>query len=434
MSKQDEIITHIKMLEPGHKISVRSIASELGVSEGTAYRAIKECETLGIVSTIPRVGTVRVEKLNKKNMDALTFADVVKIIDGIIVGGKEGLYKNLNKFVIGAMTVDAFTKYITPGCLVIVGNREEIQEYALTNEAAVLISGGFSCSEKIKALANEKNLPIMSSTYDTFTIASMINQAIHESKIKKDIILVEEIMNEDPSYLKVTDDLEAWKEMVVKTKHIRYPVVDNDMKVVGIITARDMPINMLEVNECIGKLMRKDAITVTPKTTVSYAANIMGWQDIELCPVVDGRKLVGVITRKDVLKALKAMDRQPQIVDNVEDVFIKSFQCSREGDAKIYKGTITPSMIDSMGTASWSILNMLMTSSALEHLKDMNINVALDNITSHFMKPIQLEAAIFIKTTILGMGRSYCKVDVDMTNSKKELIGKAIVSAKILKK
>jgi len=237
VSKQDEIITHIKMLEPGHKISVRSIASELGVSEGTAYRAIKECETLGIVSTIP---------------------------------------KNLNRFVIGATTVDAFTKYITPGCLVIVGNREEIQEYALTNEAAVLISGGFSCSEKIKALANEKNLPIMSSTYDTFTIASMINQAIHESKIKKDIILVEELMNEDPSYLKVTDDLEAWKEMVVKTKHIRYPVVDNDMKVVGIITARDMPINMLEVNESIGKLMRKDAITVTPKTTVSYAANIMG--------------------------------------------------------------------------------------------------------------------------------------------------------------
>ena len=105
MSKQDEIISYIKMLDPGSKISVRTIASQLGVSEGTAYRAIKESENIGIVSTIPRVGTVRVERAGKKNTETITFADVVKIIDGVILGGKDGLYKNINKLVILSMNV-----------------------------------------------------------------------------------------------------------------------------------------------------------------------------------------------------------------------------------------------------------------------------------------------------------------------------------------
>lgn len=434
MSKQDEIVSYIKMLDPGSKISVRTIASQLGVSEGTAYRAIKESENIGIVSTIPRVGTVRVERAGKKNTETLTFADVVKIIDGVILGGKDGLYKKLNKLVIGAMTVEAFTKYVVPGCLTIVGNRERIQRYALENEAAVLISGGFSCSEEIKNLANEKMLPVISSTYDTFTIASMINQAIQEIKLKKDIIFVEEIMDQDLHFIKESEDLETWKELVINTKHTRYPVVNDDMRVVGIITAKDMPIDNMDKNETIKKFMRRDPITVTPKTTVSYAANIMGGEDIELCPVVDGRKLVGVITRKDVIKALKTMDDNSQMVDNLEDTIFNSFQCTKEGENRVYRGNITPQMIDSMGTASWGILNMIITSTALRHVNDLNINVAVDNISIYFMRPAQLGTAIVIRSTIIDIGRSSGKLEIAINSSKGEIIGKAMVSVKILKK
>ncbi len=37
--------------------------------------------------------------------------------------------------------------------------------------------------------------------------------------------------------------------------------------------------------------MNKNPISVTPKTTVAYAAHIMGWDGIKLCPVVDKKKL-----------------------------------------------------------------------------------------------------------------------------------------------
>jgi predicted transcriptional regulator len=434
MSKHEDIIKHILSLEVGHKISVRSVASELGVSEGTAYRAIKDCEALGIVSTIPRVGTVRIEKVEKKSIEALTFAEVVNIVEGTILGGKEGIHKTLNKFVIGAMTIDAMERYISPGCLLIVGNREEAHELALSNESAVLISGGFTCSDRIKKLANEKCLPIISSSYDTFTIATMINRAISESLIKKDIILVEDIMKSDPRYLKVDDTVGYWKRLVNETGHERFPVVDGENRVVGIVTLKEGSIEKSN-DETIGRVMIKDPITVTPKTTVAYAAHIMGWQGIELCPVVDGKKLVGVISRQDVIKALQYISRQPQIGETLDDVILKNFEYEVEGGITHFWGNIIPQMLDTIGTASWSSLNMLLSTMGLMALRQKNnINISVDSMMTYFMKPVQVDSIIHIYTKILDMGRNFCKIEIEMYDKDKEIVGKSILSAKVLKK
>ncbi|HBC97189.1 MAG TPA: hypothetical protein DC034_10390, partial [Clostridium sp.] len=240
MSKHEDVIKYILSLEVGTKISVRSIASELGVSDGTAYRAIKDSDTLGIVTTIPRVGTVRIEKVGKKNIDVLTYGEVINVVDGSLLGGKNGIHKMLHSFIIGAMTTEAMKRYIRKDCLVIVGNREDAQKLALLNDAGVLITGGFGCSDRIKELANEKCLPIISSSYDTFTVASMINRAISENLIKKDIVLVEDIMEDSPCYLKSTDTIEKWKKIMREVKHERYPIVDSEKRVVGIVSLKDL--------------------------------------------------------------------------------------------------------------------------------------------------------------------------------------------------
>ena len=434
MSKHEDIIKHILSLEVGHKISVRTVASDLSVSEGTAYRAIKDCESLGIVSTIPRVGTVRIEKVEKKSIEALTFAEVVNIVDGSILGGKEGIHKTLNKFVIGAMTLEAMERYILAGGLLIVGNREEAHELALNHGSAVLISGGFSCSDRIKKLANEKCLPIISSSYDTFTIATMINKAISESLIKKDIILVEDIMKAEPMVLKSTDTIRTWRQLVEETKHERYPVIDEDNRVVGIVTLREIPIDKPE-SEQVSKIMIKEPITVTLKTTVAYAAHVMGWEGIELCPVVDNKKLVGVISRQDVIKALQYASRQPQVGETLEDVILKNFQYDMEDGVMHFWGNIIPQMLDTIGTASWSSLNMLLSTVGLMALRQKNsINVSVDSIMVYFMKPVQVDNVIDIYANIIDMGRNFCKVEIDMFDKNKELIAKAMLSAKVLKK
>lgn len=132
LTKHEQIIEHITNLPVGSKISVRQIAKILRVSEGTAYRAIKEAENNGIVSTIERVGTIRIEKKKRNAIDNLTFAEIVNIIDGHVIGGREGLHKSLTKFAIGAMELNEVEKYIGENTLLIVGNRSEVQKLALS--------------------------------------------------------------------------------------------------------------------------------------------------------------------------------------------------------------------------------------------------------------------------------------------------------------
>ena len=164
LTKHEQIIAHIRSLNVGEKISVRGIAKTLKVSEGTAYRAIKEAELQGYVSTIGRVGTIRIEKKRKANIENLTFAEVVNIVEGTVIGGRAGLHKTLNKFVIGAMELEAMMRYVEAGSLLIVGNRIEAQRLALEQGAAVLITGGFDTTEEVKQLADRLKLPIISSS------------------------------------------------------------------------------------------------------------------------------------------------------------------------------------------------------------------------------------------------------------------------------
>lgn len=434
MSKHEEIINYILSLQIGTKISVRGVSSVLGLSDGTAYRAIKEAESMGIVNTVPRVGTVRVSKVSKKNIESLTYAEVVRILDARILGGKEGINRSLNKFIIGAMAVDTINNYIKPGYLLIVGNREEAQQLALENEAAVLITGGFDCSEKIKALANEKHIPILSSTYDTFTTASMISRAISESMVKKEIILVEDVMEADVKYLRGNDTISTWKKLMAESNHERYPVVDENMNLIGIVTLRDIQ-GHNDDNELIHKIMSKQPISVTPKTTVAYAAHIMGWDGIKLCPVLDKKRLVGVLSIEDVIKAMEFALRQPQVSETIEDLILKNFKYKREGDKMHFNGEIIPQMLDPVGTASWSSLNMLLSTMGIMALRqNNNINISVDSIMAYFMKPVQMNSNIDIITEVVDKGRNFSKVEISMYNSKKEAVAKAMISAKVFSK
>lgn len=435
MSKHEEIIKYIQGLKVGTKISVRTIANDLNVSDGTAYRAIKDAETLGIVSTIPRVGTVRIEKVEKKNIENLTYAEVVNIVEGSVLGGKDGLHKTLNKFVIGAMTLDIMKKYISPGNLLLVGNREEAQKLALEKDCAVLITGGFTCSDEIKQLANSKGLPIISCTYDTFTTASMINKAISENLIKKDIILVEDIMKTEASFVRVTDTILNLKDKMQKTKHGKFPVLDEYNKVVGIITLKDLTLDAND-DELVAKYMTKDPITVTPKTSVAYVAHIIVWEGIELIPVVENKQLVGVISRHDVIKALQYVNRQPQMGQTIDDLVLKNFTCINTEKGMKFTGRIIPEMLNPIGTASWNALTLVMSTMGTIALRQRNhLNIVVDSFSVFYVKPVQVDTVVTINTSIIDMGRYYSKVEIEMYNEiDKELIGKAILSAKILKK
>lgn len=435
MSKHEEILKYIEDLPVGTKISVRSIATVLNVSDGTAYRAIKDAELLEIVSTMPRVGTVRIEKLHNKHIEHLTFTEVVSIVDGVVLGGKTGLYKTLKKFVIGAMTLDEMTKYITPGNLVIVGNREEVHMLALEKECGVLITGGFSCSEAVKSFANEKCLPIISSPYDTFTTATMINKAISENMIKKDIIMVEDIMNSNPIYIDKDALVGELRRFSKENKSGTFPVVDDMLRLTGTVLLQDIPAETADT-EPISRYIVRNPITINSKATVSYAAYIMSWENVDLIPVVKNRLLIGTVGRQEVIKTLQFAGRQPQVADTIDDMLLKRFSYTPKENGLIFYGKITPDMLGSLGTASWNAMSLIMSSAGTTTLLQKNhFNVSVDSFTVFYTNPVQVDMEVIIECNIIDIGRSFAKVEIQMyTERKRILIGKGILSAKFLRR
>jgi predicted transcriptional regulator len=433
-TKHEQILQYIDDLEVGHKISVRQIAKDLNVSEGTAYRAIKEAENKGYVSSIERVGTIRIEKKKKENIEKLTYAEVVNIVDGTVLGGKEGLHKTLNKFVIGAMKLEAMMKYTGAGNLLIVGNRTNAHQLAIEAGAAVLITGGFDTDEEVKLLADEMKLPIISTSYDTFTVAAMINRAIYDQLIKKEIVIVEDILTpiEETVFLKLDDTVDTWYQYNKETQHSRFPVVDSNLKVQGMVTGKDVLV--AEKSTPIEKIMTKNPLTVNEKTSVASSAHMMIWEGIEVLPVVDEyHKLKGIISRQDVLKALQVIQRQPQVGQTIDDSVINQFIEMKDSKGEeIYQCEVTPQMTNHIGTISYGVFTTLVTEAGSRALRSYKKGeLVVENITIYFIKPVQIESVIEIKPNVLEVGRKFGKVDISVF-SNGVIVGKAMMMVQLI--
>ncbi|WP_181349968.1 DRTGG domain-containing protein [Thalassobacillus sp. CUG 92003] len=433
-TKHEQILQHIDSLSVGSKISVRRIAKTLDVSEGTAYRAIKEAENQNLVSTIERVGTIRIEKKKKENIERLTFAEIIKIIDGQVLGGREGLYKTLHKFVIGAMKLEAMMRYTEAGSLLIVGNRTNAHELAIKEGAAVLITGGFDTDDHVKKLADEKHLPILSTSYDTFTVATMINRAIYDQLIKKEIVLVDDIYTsfKESHYLTTKDQVATWHQLNEQTEHSRYPVVDKNNRVVGVVTSKDV-IGEAKTTP-IDRVMTRHPMTVNTRTSLANAAHVMVWEGIELMPVVDHHhKFQGIISRQDVLKALQHLQRQPQVGETIDDLVSKQMVI-KEGEQKdiTFDTQVTPQMTNQLGSLSYGVFTSLVTESASRLLRKYKKgDLVVENISIYFLKPVQLESELEIKPHLLEVGRKFAKVDVEVFNEG-ALVGKSLLMAQLI--
>ena len=79
------------------------------------------------------------------------------------------------------------------------------------------------------------------------------------------------------------------------------PVVDGD-KIIGIISKRDIrPVLKSEPNKTVKDIMTSDVVTVEEPITAEEALNIAYENKVERLPVLHDGKLVGIITIKDIL-------------------------------------------------------------------------------------------------------------------------------------
>ena len=435
-TKHQRIIEYIESLPVGEKISVRTIAKNMQLSEGTAYRAIKAAENLGIVSTIERVGTIRIERKSKDNFEKLSFGEVVKIIEGEVYGGSKGLDKILNRFVIGAMTEEAMTRYIQPESLLIIGNRDAAQLSALEQGAAVLITGGFSASIELIRRADELEIPVIGTTYDTFTVASLINRAMSDQLIKKKIMIVADIYTEfsQTNYLMLDDTVEDYRKMNHKTGNSRFPVINHSNRLVGIVTAKDV----IGKNDhiVIERVMTRNPSITKLHASVASVAHSMIWNGLEMLPVVqDNMELIGIISRQDVMKAMQLAQRQPQVGNTFEDDVAESLNVV-EMDTQLskFQFKVTPQMTNNLGMLSFGVLCEVVSVASKEFIsRSQRRNAVIEQLDLHYLKMIPIDSEIILQIQSLDNGRKITKLDISVY-LENTIVAKAVMSSQLMER
>lgn len=424
MSKHQEILSYLEELPVGKRVSVRSISNHLGVSDGTAYRAIKEAENRGLVETRPRSGTIRI-KSQKVSIERLTYAEIAEVTGSDVMAGQAGLDREFSKFSIGAMTEDNILSYLHDGGLLIVGDRTQIQKLALENENAVLVTGGFEIDENVLKLANKKNIPVLRSKHDTFTIATMINRALSNVQIKTDILTVEKIYrtSHEYGYLHETDTVKDYLDLVRKNRSSRFPVVNKDQVVVGVMTMRDAADQ--SPGTTLDKTMTRTVYMTGLSMNIANISQRMIAEDFEMVPVVrSNHTLLGVVTRRDV------MDKMSRSQISALPTFSEQIgqKLSYHHDEVVI--TVEPFMLDKNGVLANGVLSEILTLMTQNLVVNSGRNLIIEQMLIYFLHAVQIDDVLRIQARIIHHTRRSAIIDYDLYLNQ-QIVAKANVTVKI---
>ncbi len=107
----------------------------------------------------------------------------------------------------------------------------------------------------------------------------------------------------------------------MKAEDIGSIIVVEEGRPVGIFTERDLVRRMAEKLDSLGlpmaQVMTKPLITVSPTATVWDALNQMGRHNIRRLPVMDGKKLVGIVTERDIFRLI--LSEQSLLLESVSE-------------------------------------------------------------------------------------------------------------------
>ena len=121
------------------------------------------------------------------------------------------------------------------------------------------------------------------------------------------IILIRDIMRRNVKTVRTDDSVHAAVQKMNKFQ-IGSVIVTSNGRAVGIITERNILERIVEPRLDPATIWAKDImsaplVTVDPNDTVDEAAKIMAQKRIKKLPVVDGDKIVGVISTSDIVRA-----------------------------------------------------------------------------------------------------------------------------------
>lgn len=202
----------------------------------SAYVVDKDKKMIGLV-TMYDIMDRYLKFASEHNLEGtINLESLAKVLSGTLIKNNfKGITKE-TKLTAYAMDTDLAKKYISPGDVVIVGDRYKARKSAIDMEVSLMILvGGVDLEEDLKKLAEEKNVSYILTNLDTVGAAKLIPLATSIEKImKKDSIIA---FYEDQEVSEIS-------EIMKSTRFRQYPVLNRKNEVLGSISR----FNLLNLN------------------------------------------------------------------------------------------------------------------------------------------------------------------------------------------
>jgi len=101
------------------------------------------------------------------------------------------------------------------------------------------------------------------------------------------------------------------------------PVIEDDGTLLGIITEKDILVllynnledaNMDDAVGTVGQFMTRHVICFGPTDNLAGIAECLSTNDFRRVPILDHGKLVGIISRKDVIRHIRDLQQQDEVM------------------------------------------------------------------------------------------------------------------------
>lgn len=202
------------------------------------------------------------------------YQNIVNTLDGELIAGNSQDYFSKGKVVVAASSPEMMETFLEEGDLVVLGNRYEVQLCAIELQAScIVVCRGAAISRTIKKLAEERNIVVISTPHDTFTVARLINQSIPVKHF---------MQTEGLTIFHTNDYVEEIKHDMAKQKNRDFPVLDKKGNYYGLISSR-----------CLVDASKKKVILVDHNEKTQA---VDGIEEAEVLEIIDHHRLGGLET------------------------------------------------------------------------------------------------------------------------------------------
>lgn len=159
------------------------------------------------------------------------YKNIAETLDGKILAGNEHAYFMRGKVLV-ATTPDYMMDFMEADDMVILGAQKESQIRALeANASCIIVGGGFEVDPEVIQMANKKDCIVITTTYDTFSIARLVNQSMPI----KEFMTREGLVTFD-----IDDYVDDVKETMSRIRHRDFPILDENGYYVGMVSRRNL--------------------------------------------------------------------------------------------------------------------------------------------------------------------------------------------------